>query len=87
MPTKLRRISISLPPELDESLARFSRLTNSSQASFVVECLQGNISVIDGISDAIEAAMNGNKGLADNILQTNVDSIKSELEGVLNKED
>lgn len=60
MPTKKRRLIISLPPELDEALVRFSRVTGQPQSSFVVTCLMENIASLNLISDAVEQAKAGN---------------------------
>nr|WP_076025813.1 hypothetical protein [Vibrio cholerae] len=60
MPTKKRRLIINLPPELDEALARFSRVTGQPQSSFVLTCLMENISSLNLITDAVEQAKAGN---------------------------
>lgn len=63
MGTSKRRISLSLPPELDEVLARYSKLTGASQSSFVVDCLMQNVPTFNTLCDAIEAATLGNEQL------------------------
>ncbi len=62
MATKLRRLNISLPPELDEALVRFSRLSGQHQSTFVVTCLMENIEALNLLSDSIEALQAGNIG-------------------------
>lgn len=63
MPTKKRRISLSLPPEIDVVLERYSRLTGCSQSKFVVECLMQNVGTFNTLCDAIEAALAGDEKL------------------------
>ena len=82
MPTKLRRITLSLPPELDQALARFGSVTKGSQARFVVECLEGSIDVINGISDAVEAALSGDNERAGVLLTRQVKSLGDKLDDV-----
>jgi len=80
MPTKLRRVTLSLPPELDQALARFGEVTHGSQAKFIVECLEGSIPVIHGICDAIETAKGGNVKGAHGMLVNQVKNVESDLE-------
>lgn len=80
MPTKLRRVTLSLPLELDQALARFGEVTHGSQAKFIVECLEGSIPVIHGICDAIEAAKGGNVDGAHGILVNQVNTVDSDLQ-------
>lgn len=86
MATKLRRITLSLPLELDEALARFGRVTHGSQAAFIVECLQGNISIINAICDGIEAAKLGDSDKTTELLSLEVNRLNSDLAVLLNKE-
>lgn len=86
MPTKLRRITLSLPPELDEVLARFGRVTHGSQAKFIIECLQGSIPVINGICDAVEAAQLGDVSKAGELLSSQVDGLSSDLDKLSGKD-
>lgn len=60
MPTKKRRLIISLPPELDQALVRFSKVTGQPQSSFVLSCLMENIESLNLITDAVEQAKAGN---------------------------
>ncbi|EGQ7976047.1 hypothetical protein I7Z51_005077 [Vibrio parahaemolyticus] len=60
MPTKKRRLIITLPPELDVALARFSKVTGQPQSSFVLSCLMENIESLNLITDAVEQAKAGN---------------------------
>lgn len=63
MPTKKRRISLSLPPEVDVVLARYSKLTGCSQSRCVVDCLVQNVGTFALLCDAIEAAKAGDEQL------------------------
>lgn len=85
MPTKLRRVTLSLPPELDVALARFGRVTHGSQAKFIIECLQGNISIINGICDAVEAAQLGDVGKVDELFNSEVDRLRTDLDSFSGK--
>ncbi len=60
MPTKKRRLNISLPPELDEALSRFSEVSGQSQSSFVLACLMENIESLKLLTEALEQAKKGN---------------------------
>jgi predicted DNA-binding protein len=60
MPTKKRRLIITLPPELDAALVRFSKVTGQPQSSFVLSCLMENIESLNLITDAVEQAKAGN---------------------------
>lgn len=60
MPTKKRRINITLPPELDEALTRFSEVSGQSQASFVLTCLMENIESLKLLTQALEEVNKGN---------------------------
>lgn len=60
MPTKKRRLNISLPPELDEALARFSEVTGQPQSSFVLACLMESIESLKLLTEAVEEAKKGN---------------------------
>lgn len=59
MPTKLRRITISLPPDVDVALKRFADATGTNQSGFVVECLRQNVETLHALADAVDAAKNG----------------------------
>lgn len=61
MPTNLRRITISLPPDVDQALQRFSDATGGNQSGFVVECLRQSVDTLHALADAVEAAKNGDK--------------------------
>lgn len=60
MPTKLRRVNICLPPELDPVLLRLGEITGESQASFVVNCLMANLDAFKLMIEAYEQAELGN---------------------------
>ena len=60
MPTKKRRLIISLPQELDEALVRFSKVTGQPQSSFVLSCLMENLEALKLLTEAVEQAKAGN---------------------------
>jgi hypothetical protein len=59
MATKLRRITISLPADVDVALKRFSDATGTNQSGFVVECLRQNVATLHALADAVDAAKSG----------------------------
>ena len=63
MATTKRRITISLPKEVDEVLLRYSKLTGCSQSAFVVDCLEQNVPSLNALCEAVEAASAGNQAL------------------------
>lgn len=60
MATDKRRITISLPKELDEALAEFSEVSGQAQSAFVVSCLLENVDSLKLITQAIREAKSGN---------------------------
>ncbi|EGQ8272771.1 TPA: hypothetical protein N2903_004451 [Vibrio parahaemolyticus] len=60
MATDKRRITISLPKELDEALAEFSEVSGQAQSAFVVSCLLENVESLKLITQAIREAKSGN---------------------------
>lgn len=68
MATKLRRVTISLPTELDDVLARMSKLTGMPQSKFIVKCLEENISTMNTICEAVESAQMGDEEKSVNLL-------------------
>lgn len=60
MPTKKRRLIISLPEELDVALARFSEVTGQPQSSFVLSCLMENLEPLKIMTEAVVQAKAGN---------------------------
>lgn len=60
MPTKKRRLIISLPHELDVALVRFSEVTGQPQSSFILSCLMENLESLKLMTEAVEQAKSGN---------------------------
>ncbi|EJM7150505.1 hypothetical protein NOW40_004964 [Vibrio parahaemolyticus] len=60
MATDKRRITISLPKEVDEALAEFSEVTGQAQSAFVVSCLVENVESLKLMTKAIKEAKSGN---------------------------
>ena len=60
MTTNKRRITISLPQDVDEALTEFSEVTGQSQSAFVVSCLSENIESLKLLTKAIKEAKSGN---------------------------
>ncbi|MDF4602754.1 hypothetical protein P3509_24850, partial [Vibrio parahaemolyticus] len=60
MATDKRRITISLPKELDEALAEFSEVSGQAQSTFVVHCLLENVQALKLMTQAIREAKSGN---------------------------
>lgn len=82
MATKLRRVTLSLPPELDQALARYGDITHASQAKFIVECLESSIPVIHGMCDAVEAAKNGDVSVAKDLISEQVSTVESRFNSI-----
>lgn len=60
MATDKRRITISLPIEVDEALAEFSEVTGQPQSAFVVSCLVENVESLKLLTNAVREAKKGN---------------------------
>jgi predicted DNA-binding protein len=60
MTTNKRRITISLPQDVDEALTEFSEVTGQAQSAFVVSCLSENIESLKLLTQAIKEAKSGN---------------------------
>jgi predicted DNA-binding protein len=60
MATDKRRITISLPKDVDDALAEFSEVTGQAQSAFVVSCLVENVESLKLITQAIKEAKSGN---------------------------
>lgn len=60
MATDKRRITISLPKEVDEALADFSKVTGQPQSAFVVSCLVENVESLKLLTAAVREAKKGN---------------------------
>ena len=60
MATDKRRITISLPKEVDEALAEFSEVSGQAQSAFVVSCLGENVQALKLMTQAIREAKSGN---------------------------
>lgn len=60
MATDKRRITISLPKEVDEALTEFSEVTGQAQSAFVVSCLVENVESLKLMTQAIKEAKSGN---------------------------
>ncbi|ELV7518832.1 hypothetical protein QMU85_003899 [Photobacterium damselae] len=59
MATKLRRVTVSLPADVDIALARVCEITGMAQSKFIVECLQQNVEMMNALCDAVEEFKNG----------------------------
>lgn len=68
MATKLRRLLVSLPPDVDEALARFSDVTGTPQSKFIIDCLRQNVNTLNTISDAVEVAREGDSKKSTDLL-------------------
>lgn len=60
MTTNKRRITISLPQDVDEALTEFSQVTGQAQSAFVVSCLSENVESLRLLTQAIKEAKSGN---------------------------
>lgn len=60
MVTKKRRLTISLPEDVDIALTEFSEVTGQAQSAFVVSCLSENIDSLRLLTQAIKEAQKGN---------------------------
>lgn len=60
MPTNLKRISLSLPPELEHALNELREATGVSPASFIVEMMTESIPMIHSIVKATSLAKRNN---------------------------
>ena len=60
MATDKRRITISLPKEVDDALTEFSEVTGQAQSAFVVSCLVENVESLKLMTQAIKEAKSGN---------------------------
>lgn len=60
MPTNLKRISISLPPELEHALNDLREATGVSPASFIVEIMTEAVPMIRSITQAATMAKQNN---------------------------
>jgi len=60
MPTKKRRMMLSLPPELEHAFDEFREATGTAPASFVVEMLMQAIPMMESVSKAARMAKQGN---------------------------
>ncbi len=61
MPTKMRRLNVALPPEVDVALREFSEVTGQSQSAFVSACLVENIESLKLLTQAVKKAKEGDK--------------------------
>ena len=59
MPTKKRRLLITLPDDVDIALKRFSESTGATQSGFVIDCLRQSVPTLHALADAVDAAKNG----------------------------
>lgn len=83
MGTKLRRLQVQLPPELDKALAEFSEVTGIGQSRFIVDCLTQNLPTIKAIIEAKKASMSGDEVGAGKIVQKILSDLSQEAEQVL----
>ena len=60
MATNKRRLTISLPKDVDEALSEFSEVTGQAQSAFVVSCLSENVESLKLLTQAIKEAKTGN---------------------------
>jgi predicted transcriptional regulator len=60
MTTKKRRLTISLPEDVDLALSEFAEVTGQAQSAFVVSCLSENIESLRLLTQAIREARKGN---------------------------
>lgn len=60
MPTNLKRISISLPPELEHALNDLREATGVAPASFIVEIMTEAVPMIRSITQAATLAKQNN---------------------------
>ena len=60
MPTNLKRISLSLPPELEHALNELREATGVSPASFIVEMMTEAVPMIHSIVEAANLAKRNN---------------------------
>lgn len=60
MPTNLKRISISLPPELEHALNDLREATGVAPASFIVEIMTEAVPMIRSITQAATMAKQNN---------------------------
>lgn len=60
MATNKRRITISLPQDVDEALTEFSEVTGQAQSAFVVSCLSENVETLKLLTQAAREAKLGN---------------------------
>jgi predicted transcriptional regulator len=60
MATNKRRITISLPKDVDDALSEFSEVTGQAQSAFVVSCLSENVESLKLLTRAIKEAKSGN---------------------------
>lgn len=63
MPTKKRRIQLTLHGDLDVVLARLSELTERPQSALVLELLQDTLPVLKQTVEALELAKSGKLNL------------------------
>lgn len=63
MPTKKRRLQLSLDDDLDCALARLSKLVGRPQATIVHEMLRESLPVFIQTADALELARQGKLNL------------------------
>ncbi len=68
MATKHRRLLVTLPPDVDAVLTRFSEATGVAQSKFIVDCIRQNTEALNSICDAVDSARAGNKKEANDIL-------------------
>ncbi|HGO5294185.1 hypothetical protein H3N34_19715 [Photobacterium damselae subsp. damselae] len=80
MATKLRRLNICLPPELDPVIAELSRITGESQSSFVVNCLMENLDSFKLMIEAYKQAELGNASEFEKLFMKALISIKGNFD-------
>lgn len=66
---KNRKLLVSLPPEIDEALSRFSTASGIPQTKFIIDCLQQQIPSLNALSDAFEARAKGDNDRFNELLR------------------
>ncbi|HBC3398109.1 hypothetical protein EGL67_26290 [Vibrio parahaemolyticus] len=87
MATDKRRITISLPKELDEALAEFSEVSGQAQSAFVVSCLLENVESLKLITQAIREAKSGNVSRYEALVAQALGTTLLKMNGLSNTEE
>ena len=87
MATDKRRITISLPKELDEALAEFSDVSGQAQSAFVVSCLLENVESLKLITQAIREAKSGNVSRYEALVAQALGTTLLKMNGLSNTEE